>query len=73
MKFLCTKVKDSWLTSSQNKEKVTARGLVIKDSFIGIELKNNEPSNEEEITMNNAIDNLFGNHKKAFPIRLIDL
>lgn len=73
MKFLCTKVKSSWLTSNINIEKVKTSGLLIKDSFVGIEIKNNEPTKEENIYMNNAINDLFGSHIKAFPIRLIDL
>ena len=73
MKFLCTKVKQSWLTSPQNIEKVKTLGLTINDSFIGIQIKNNEPTNEEYSIVNNAIDGLFSSHKKAFPIRLIEL
>lgn len=73
MKFLCTKIKPDWLTSNINIEKVKMSGLIIKDSFIGIEIRNNEPTKEENIHINNAINNLFGSHLKAFPIRLINL
>ncbi|OGI19842.1 MAG: hypothetical protein A3B68_08520 [Candidatus Melainabacteria bacterium RIFCSPHIGHO2_02_FULL_34_12] len=73
MKFLCTKVKENWLTSPQNREKVTAQGLSIKEPFIGMEINNNEPSEEEKNKVDKAVNNLFGNHIKAFPIRLIEL
>ena len=73
MKFLCTKVKQSWLTSLQNREKVTDLNLLIKDPFIGIEIKNNKPADEEIKLVNGAVDKLFGNHKVAFPIRLIEI
>ena len=73
MKFLCTKVKPSWLTSLQNREKVTDLNLLIKDSFIGVEIKNDKPADEEMKVVNEAVDKLFGNHKVAFPVRLIEL
>ncbi len=73
MKFLCTKVKQSWLTSLQNIEKVTDLSLLIKDSFIGIKIKNAEPTNEEIKLVNSAVDKLFGNHKIAFPVRIIEI
>ncbi len=73
MKFLCTKVKPSWLTSLQNREKVTDLNLFIKDPFIGVEIKNNEPTGEEIKLVDSAVDRLFGNHKIAFPVRLIEL
>ena len=73
MKFLGTKVKEFWLTSSQNKEKVISMGLSIKAPFIGIEIKDTNPSPEEEKFVNEAVVKLFDNHIKAFPVRLIDL
>ncbi len=73
MKFLCTKVKSSWLTSDLNRKKVEEVGLLIKDVFIGLEIKNEKPSEEENHQVNNAVSNLFSSHIKAFPIRLIDL
>ena len=73
MKFLCTKVKEFWLTSPQNREKVTSTGLDIKGPFIGIEIKNDLPSPEENKIVNEAVVKLFDNHIKAFPVRLIDL
>ena len=73
MRFLCTKVKPSWLTSLQNREKISELKLIIKDSFIGIEIKNSEPTNEETKLVNEAVDKLFGNHKIAFPVRMIEL
>ena len=73
MKFLCTKVKPMWLTSPQNCEKVIACGLTIKESFIGIETKSVEPTKEEHNKVSNAIEKLFEENKKAFPIRLIEL
>ncbi len=73
MKFLCTKVKPSWLTSPQNKEKVENLNLEIKDSFIGVEIKNNDPSEEEVKLINDAVDKLFGNHKIAFPVKVIEI
>ena len=73
MKFLCTKVKQSWLTSLQNREKVLEFKLIIKDSFIGVEVKDNEPTDEETKLVNAAVDQLFGNHKIAFPVRMIEL
>ena len=73
MKFLCTKVKQSWLTSLQNREKAEALNLNIRDSFIGIEIKNNDPTDEEMKLVDSAVDKLFGNHKIAFPVRLIEL
>ncbi|MBI3591432.1 MAG: hypothetical protein HY094_08680 [Candidatus Melainabacteria bacterium] len=73
MKFLCTKVKPSWLTSSENKDKVTSLGLKIKDPFIGIEINTNEPAEEEKKLIDNAVEKLFSSHKIAFPVRLIDL
>ncbi len=73
MRFLCTKVKQNWLASLQNREKVTDLNLLVKDPFIGIEIKNNEPMDAEMKLVNEAVDKLFGNHKIAFPIRLIEL
>ena len=73
MKFLCTKVKQSWLTSLQNRKKAEALNLNIRDSFIGIEIKNNDPTDEEMKLVDSAVDKLFGNHKIAFPVRLIEL
>ncbi len=73
MKFLCTKVKPSWLTSLQNREKVTDLNLLIKDSFIGVEVKNDKPTDEEMKFVGEAVNKLFGNHKVAFPVRLIEL
>ena len=73
MKFLCTKVKQSWLTSLQNREKVTDLNLLIKDLFIGIEVKNNKPTDEEMKAVNEAVDKLFHNHKIAFPVRMIEI
>ena len=73
MKFLCTKVKQSWLTSLQNREKVEFLNLFIKDPFVGIEIKNDKPTNEEMKLVNEAVDKLFGSHKVAFPVRLIEL
>ena len=73
MKFLSTKVKQMWLSSEFNREKVINAGLTIRNPFIGIEIKKDEPSKEELEYVENAIESLFGNHKRAFPIRLIDL
>lgn len=73
MKFLCTKVKPSWLTSQQNKEKVENLNLKIKDSFVGVEIRNNSPSEEELKFINDAVDKLFGNHKIAFPVKVVEL
>ena len=73
MKFLCTKVKPFWLTLPDNEEKVINAGLVIRESFIGIEIKSNNPTNEEYNIVNNAIEKLFEENKKVFPVRLIDL
>ncbi len=73
MKFLCTKVKSSWLTSDLNRKKVEEVGLLIKDVFVGLEVKNEEPSEEENLRVNNAVSNLFGSHIQAFPVRLINL
>ena len=73
MQFLCTKVKQNWLTSLQNREKVTDLNLLIKDPFIGVEVKNDKPTNEEMKLVNSAVDKLFGNHKIAFPVRVIEL
>ena len=73
MRFLCTKVKQNWLTSLQNREKVTGLNLLIKDPFIGVEVKNDKPTNEEMKLVNSAVDKLFGNHKIAFPVRVIEL
>ena len=73
MKFLCTKVRPFWLTLPDNEEKVVNSGLVIRESFIGVEIKSSNPSNQEYNIVNNAIEKLFGENKKAFPIRLIDL
>ena len=73
MKFLCTKVKPSWLTSDLNKQKVISAGLLIREAFVGIEIKGNEPTVEENELTHNAINNLFGSHIKAFPVRLINL
>ena len=73
MRFLCTKVKQSWLTSLQNREKVESLALFIKDPFVGIEIKNNEPTEDEMKLVDSAVDKLFGNHKIAFPVRLIEI
>ncbi|GEM_PF-3537342 len=73
MKFLCTKVKEFWLTSQENREKVTGMGLSIEGAFIGIEIKNDVPSPEENKIVNESVVKLFDNHIKAFPVRLIDL
>ena len=73
MKFLCTKVKPSWLTSSQNKSKVEEHGLKIIDSLIGIEIKGESPDATEIKTISIAIDNLFKSHKAAFPVRVIEI
>ena len=73
MKFLCTKVKQSWLTSPQNRAKVINLNLTIKDTFIGVEIKNNEPTGEEIKLVDGAVDKLFGNHKVAFPVRMIEI
>ena len=73
LKFLCTKVKPSWLTSLQNREKVIGLNLLIKDPFIGVEVKNDKPTDEEIKLISSAVDKLFGNHKIAFPVRLIEL
>ena len=72
MKFLCTKVKPSWLTSPQNRERVNALGLTVNAPFIGIEVKN-DIANEEKKAIHAALDKLFGENKKAFPVRLIEL
>ena len=73
MKFLCAKVKDFWLTSPQNTERVRNAGLTIRGSFIGIEVGDTDPSTEECNLINNAIENLFGENKKAFPLRLVEI
>ncbi len=73
MKFLCTKIKPSWLTSSQNREKIKDLNLAIKDTFVGIEIKNDKPTNEEMKLVNDAVDKLFGNHKIGFPVRVVEL
>ena len=73
MKFLCTKVKQSWLTSLQNREKVTDLNLFIKDPFVGIEIKNEKPTDKEMKLVNEAVDKLFGSHKIAFPIRVVEI
>lgn len=73
MRFLCTKVKQLWLTSPQNVNKVTSLGLEIKESFIGISVSDDKPNAEQYNKISNAIEKLFGESKKAFPIRLIDL
>ena len=73
MKFLCTKVKQNWLTSLQNREKVETLNLSIKDPFIGVEIKNDKPTDEEMKFVDSAIDKLFSNHKIAFPVRLLEL
>ena len=73
MKFLCTKVKESWLTSPQNRAKVIHLGLIIKDPYIGIEIKNEEPTKIENNAVYNAVNDLFSSHIQAFPIRLIEL
>lgn len=73
MKFLCTKVKQSWLTSLQNREKVTDLNLLIKDPFIGVEVINDKPTDEEMKQVSSAVDKLFGNHKIAFPVRVIEI
>jgi hypothetical protein len=73
MKFLCTKVKQSWLTSLQNREKVAGLNLFIKDPFIGIEIKNNKPTDKEMKLVDSAVNELFGNHKIAFPVRIVEI
>ncbi len=73
MKFLCTKVKELWLTIPKNREQVINTGLAINGSFIGIEIKDLKPSPEEEKFVSNAVLKLFDNHIKAFPVRLMDL
>lgn len=72
MKFLCTKVKTSWLTSTANRNKVLEVGLEIKDPFIGIEVQQKPSENDYEIVQK-AIKQLFSSHIQAFPIKLIDL
>ena len=73
MKFLCTKVKQFWLTSPQNINKVSSLGLEIKEPFIGIPISDDKPNAEQYNKISNAVEKLFGENKKAFPIRLIDL
>lgn len=73
MKFLCTKVKEFWLTSKENRGKVTDTGLSIEGAFIGIKIISDEPSPEENKIVNEAVIKLFDNHIKAFPIRVMDL
>ena len=73
MKFLCTKVKSSWLSSQQNKSIVEQKGLKIFDSFIGIELKDQVPNEKEFKIVNDVVDSLFGNHRVAFPVKVIEL
>ena len=73
MKFLCTKVKPSWLTSLKNREKAMNLNLLIKDPFIGIEIKSDRPTDEEMKMVNEAVDKLFHNHKVAFPVKLIEI
>ena len=73
MKFLCTKVKQSWLPSLKNREKLENLNLIIKDPFVGIEIKNNKPTDEEMKLVDSAVNELFGNHKIAFPVRVIEL
>lgn len=73
MKFLCTKVKSFWLTSPQNIEKVNACGLKVKDPLIGIELKEEKPTTEELNLIHEAIEELFGENKRAFPIKVIEI
>lgn len=48
-------------------------GLCVQDPYIGIEINKNEPTEEEYNIMNSAIDKLFGESKKAFPVKLINL
>ena len=62
-----------WLTSGVNCGKVTHAGLLIKDSFIGIEISDVKPTIDEHTKVEKAIEELFGENKKAFPIRLIDI
>ncbi len=73
MKFLCTKVRKDWLRSPLNVNKVLKAGLIIKDPFIGIEILDSKPNAEQYNLVNNATEQLFGQNKKAFPIRLLDL
>ena len=73
MRFLCTKVKGFWLTSAENVTKVHGAGLSIKSPFIGIEIHSNQPSEEEYNKINKAIDLLFEENKKAFPVRLLEI
>lgn len=72
MKFLCTKVKKDWLTVQSHIEKLNTFGFDIKSPFIGIIIKDDKPSKEEYEKVENGINELFGNHKKAFPIRVIE-
>ena len=48
MKFLCTKVKPSWLTSPQNVTKVESLGLTVISSFVGVKVKGEEPADSEK-------------------------
>ena len=73
MKFLATNVKQYWLTSSLNVNKVKNAGLIIKESFIGIEIPDDKPTGEQYTIVSSAIEKLFGENKQAFPIRLLDL
>lgn len=73
MKFLGTRVKQFWLTSDINREKVINSGLTIRNPFIGIEIKTNEPTPEDYEKVEKAIESLFGSHKRVFPVRLVEL
>ena len=73
MTFLCTTVRSFWLTSAENVTKVHHTGLSVKKPFIGIEICNNQPSEEEYNKINKAIELLFEENKKAFPVKLLEL
>ncbi len=73
MNFLCTKVKSDWLSMPSHIEQVRSLGIEIKSPFIGININAETPTEEEFKTVDNAVNVLFGNHKKAFPIRVIKL
>lgn len=72
MKFLCTKVRPTWLELPTNRSKVIDNGLKIKDPFIGIEVSD-KPTEEEKATISKAIEALFSKNKHAFPIRIVEL
>lgn len=72
MKFLCTKVKKDWLTVPDQAKSVEENGLIIKSPFIGVEINGSKPTKDEVEKVERAIDNLFGNHKIAFPIKLLE-